>query len=242
MRQAYPSLRLVSKPDDHELIWEGILQPTRVNDELDAILDDLEHDRAVLIVGGELNEIRHHPACNIQHGDHRLSRFIAFPTREFTVRVTDGGDGSLPQTVILKPSIPETLHKHFLRDGVCAFAPWRYSRDEGIVSFVDHSLIWLFKWNVFSQTEPHEWIGSETPHEPKYLLANVKAMDLCWCGAAETFQHCCRLATGKAAFGELWLWLEVWFLQHNANLKRFDRIIRQFQMKTGTKSRTASAA
>ncbi len=240
MRRAYPSLRLVSQPQDPELVWEGILHPIRVADEFDAILDDVEHDRPVLVVEGALPEIRHHPLCEIKHGDHRLVQSIVFPTRSFTVRVTDRGDGSLPQTIILEPPIHESLHKHFLRGGVCAFAPWKYDRDEGIVSFVDHSLIWVLKWNVFSQTEPHEWIGSETPHEPKYLLETLSPNDLCWCGAAKTFQNCCRSATAYAAFGKPWLQLELWLHQHNSNPKRLDRIINKIQGMRGTMSFAAA--
>jgi hypothetical protein len=227
MRQAYPSLRLVSLEDDPELVWEGELRPLRFADELDAILDDLEHDRGVFIISGECYEIRHHPQCIIEHGEHSLSRSITLPTRSFVVRVTDRGDGSLPQTVILDPAIPDELRKHFLGDGICAFAPWRYSRDEGVVSFVDHSLIWLFKWNVFSQTEPHVWIGSEYDHEPNYLLNIVKPTDLCWCGSAKNFSACHRSVTAYDAFGIPWVHLEVWLVHHNSNPKRFESIISQ---------------
>jgi len=225
MRVAYPSLQIVSEPESASLIWEGRLQPIRFTDEFDAILDDLEHDRTVLIVPGEEHEIRHHPDCNVDHDGHWLTSQIDTPIRSFIVRVTDFNDGRLPQTKILEPAIPDDLRVHFLGDGICAFAPWKYPRDEGIVAFIDHSLLWLFKWNIFSQTEPNIWIGSEMDHDPKFLLSTIKPWEACYCGSIKTYENCHRVVNGTELYGDEWIFFDAWLSYHSSRPNRFDRIV-----------------
>jgi hypothetical protein len=227
MGMAYPSLRVVSEPDSALIVWEGTIQPIRYSDELDAILDDLEQDREVFIINGKDHEIRHHPNCELSHGTHRLASQIENLTRSFVVRVTDFNDGRLPQTEILEPLIPDELRVHFFADGICAFAPWKYPRDEAIVTFVDHSLIWLFKWTVYAET--HVWIGDETDHRPEYLLRTLRSADPCFCGSANDFEHCCRSLVGYAVYGKAWIALEAWLQRHNANLRRFENLVTPVQ-------------
>lgn len=238
MRRAYPSLGLCDPPEEGQLIWEGTLCPLRSVDELDAILDDLEHDRDIEIIAGEFSQIVHHSQCRADHVPHRLSPLITQPIQEFKIRIVDFGTDRLPEAKVLDTRIPSTKWQHLRGDsGICAYAPWTYPWRAGsssIVEFVDHSLIWLFKQIVYLQASV--WIGSETPHRAEYLLKTIGPTDKCACGSGENYEDCCRLRHGYQVYGEAWVFFEVWMATHKADRRRFEAVTRQLSKALSLKA------
>jgi hypothetical protein len=212
MRKAYPSLGLVNSDNEHELVWEGLLLPIRSTNDLSALLDDLENDRDIEINSGESSELVHHSKCELTHSHHRLISLIKHPIREFQIRVVDFGDDRQPQAMVINSPIPPELWKHGWRDsGVCAYAPWEYpwsDEKSSIVDFVDHVLIWLFKQNVYSQT--NVWLGSEISHRVDFLLRTLKPNDRCHCGADKQYKDCHRIVNGAELYGDYWIEFEKW--------------------------------
>ena len=204
MRRSYPSLRVVSTDDAGSLVWKGWLQPIRSAGELDALLDDLDNDRPVEIVRGELYELRHDRECRIVHAEHRLKSKIKEPIRLFRVRVEDFGDKRVPQARILEPPIPAHERRHTIGpDGICGFAPWKHPWNPDvsqIAEFVDHSLIWLFKQTVYSESK--HWLGSETPHSTEFLLKTIKPTEPCYCGSGKNYADCHRAANRNELYGD----------------------------------------
>jgi hypothetical protein len=219
----YPSLVLLPElnEDSSKLIWEGWVQPIRSIENLSAILDDIENDRAVIISDG--GNITHDPNCPIEHSEHRLLAKITSPTRLFKIKVEDFCSDRLPFASVLEPEITEELRRHtWGRNGICGFEPWKYPWDanaSSIVEFIDHCVIWLFKWNVFAQTS--EWIGSETPHDEKFLLNTISPNQTCYCGSGKKYASCHRRVNLISLFGELWIFFELWLKKHNSNTKKF---------------------
>ena len=225
MRRAYPSLRFISDEND-VLTWEGWVQPLLAINELDALLDDLEHDRDVIIDRGDACGIVHHTECKIEHGVHRLSHRITSPTRLFKIRIRDFQDGRLPRADVLEPKITENLRRHnWGSTGICAFAPWEYPWDletSQIIEFVDHSLIWLLKWNVFAQTD--KWLGRETSHDRRFLLNTIRPSQRCYCGLGKSYENCHRRLDGYELYRENWLFVEAWLERHNRDLKHLESL------------------
>lgn len=224
MRRSYPSLRVTSSEDTGSLVWKGWLQPIRSEDELDALLNDLDNDRPVEIVRGELYELRHDPECQIVHAEHKLRGKIKEPIRLFRVRVEDFGDKRVPQARVLEPPIPADERRHHLGpDGICGFAPWEHPWNPDvsqIVDFVDHSLIWLFKQTVYSQSK--HWLGSETPHNIEFLLKTIKPTDPCHCGSGTNYADCHRAANRTELYGDAPRFFEAWLSAYKSDLGRFE--------------------
>jgi SEC-C motif-containing protein len=224
MRRAYPSLRVVSSEDIGSLIWEGWLQAIRSTDELDALLDDLDNDRPVNIVRGELYELRHDRECQAIHAEHRLRSEIKEPIRLFRLRVEDFGDKRVPQARVLEPSIPRDERRHnFGPDGICGFAPWEHPWNPDvsqIVDSVDHSLIWLFKQTVYSQSK--HWLGSETPHSTEFLLRTIKPAEPCYCGSGKNYADCHRAVNRNELYGDARGFFEAWLSAYKLDLGRFE--------------------
>lgn len=224
MRRAYPSLRVVSSEDTGSLIWEGWLQAIRSTNELDALLDDLDNDRPVDIIRGELYEIRHDRECQVIHAEHRLRSGIRDPIRLFRVRVEDFGDRQVPQARVLEPPIPPDQRRHNIgHDGICGFAPWKHPWNPDvsqIVDFVDHSLIWLFKQTIYSQS--NHWLGTEMPHSTKFLIKTIKPTEPCHCGSGKNYSDCHRPVNARELYGNAWRFFEAWLSAYNANPGRFE--------------------
>ena len=224
MGRAYPSLRVVSSEDTASLIWEGWLQPVRSTNELDALLDDLDNNRPVDIVRGERYELRHDRDCKVIHVVHRLRSEIKRPIRLFRVRVEDFGDTRLPQARVLEPRIPTNERRHNIgRDGICGFAPWKHPWNPNvsqIVDFVDHSLIWLFKQTVYSESK--YWLGSETPHSTEFLLKTIKPTEPCYCGSGKNYADCHRAANRNELYGDARGFFEAWLSAYKSDLSRFE--------------------
>jgi hypothetical protein len=229
MRQAYPSLTVATGGRGISVVWEGWLQPLRGVEHLDSILDDLENDRVVEIVRGELYHIAHDTACTLPHGAHRLTPLLKAPVAMFRVRIEDYGDGRLPLARVLEPEIPLAHRRHHRGpDGICSFAPWEYPWDpeaSSMVEFTDHALIWLLKQTVFSQTK--EWLGSETAHDPAFLLRTIKAAEQCYCGSGRPYRTCHRISNGYELFGDAWIEFEAWIAVRDCEPTRIEAVAAQ---------------
>lgn len=224
MRRAYPSLRVISAEDFGSLVWDGWLQPIRSTDDLDALLDDLDHDRPVDIVRGELYELMHNPECQVVHAKHRLTSEIKEPIRSFRIRVEDFGDRRVPYARVLEPPIPKDERRHSIgADGICAFAPWEHPWDPDvsqIVDFVDHSLIWLFKQTVYSQSK--HWLGSEMQHRAEFLLKTIQPTQPCYCGSGKNYEDCHRAANRNEVYGDARALFEAWLSAYKSDFSRFE--------------------
>jgi len=218
----YPSLELLSEVngDNTTLLWEGWVQPIRSVENLSEILDDIENDRAVIISNG--GNITHDPNCLIEHSEHRLFAQLTTANRLFKIRVEDFCSNCMPFASVLDPEITEGLRKHtWGTNGICGFEPWKYPWDaktSSIVEFIDHCVIWLFRWNAFAQTS--EWIGSETPHDAKFLLNAIRPNQTCYCGSGNKYDSCHRRANLVSLYGNVWIFFELWLESHNSNIKR----------------------
>jgi hypothetical protein len=223
VQKNYPSLEFLSEvnEDSQNLRWEGWVQPIRSVENLSAILDDIENDRAVIISNG--GNITHDPNCQIEHSEHRLINKVTNVSRLFKISIEDFCSNHQPYARVLEPEITEGLRKHtWGTNGICGFEPWKYPWDantSSIVEFIDHCVIWLFKWNVFAETS--EWIGSETPHDEKFLLNTIQPNQSCYCGNGRKYANCHRIVNGASLFGDAWIFFEVWLQNHNSNIKRF---------------------
>lgn len=239
----YPSLEFLSEVngDNTTLLWEGWVQPIRSLENLSAILADIENDRAVIISNG--GNITHDPNCVIEHSEHRLLAQLTSATRLFKISVEDFCSNQMPFARVLEPEITEGLRKHtWGANGICGFEPWKYPWDantSSIVEFIDHCVIWLFKWNVFAQTT--EWLGSETPHDAKFLLNAVRPKESCYCGSGKKYEGCHRRDNLFSVFGETWIFFELWLERHNSNIKRFWIKLPKRKSKLYEQSRTKTA-
>jgi hypothetical protein len=244
MRRCYPSLGVIRSENTRSVIWDGWLQPMRSDDQLDALLDDFDNDRPVEIVRGELYELRHDQECRIAHGEHRLKSKIKEPIRLFKVRVEDFGDKRVPRARVLEPHIPTDERRHNIgADGICGFAPWEHPWDPDvsqIVDFVDHSLIWLFKQTIYSQSK--HWLGSETPHDTEFLLKTIKPTEPCYCGAGKNYADCHRGANRNELYGDARAFFEAWLSAYRSDFRRFELIsddIRRMRRSTNVRVKRA---
>lgn len=240
VKSEYPTLEFLSESRGEKiaLVWEGWVQPIRSVENLSAILDDIENNRAVSISDG--GNITHDENCLIEHSEHPLLNKLTNPTRLFKIRVEDYCSNRQPSAFVLEPEITEGLRKHtWGTNGICGFEPWKYPWDKNtssIVEFIDHSVIWLFKWNVFSQT--NEWLGSETSHDEEFLLDTIRPNQTCYCGSGEKYAECHRRKNLISVYGDLWIFLEFWLEKHNSNTKR---LMIKFPKKYYEQSRTKTA-
>jgi len=234
MRRAYPSLRFLEAANQDGLTWEGPLCPIRSVSDLNALLDDLENDTPVEITVGEFAEIVHHPDCVVPHNDHRLTSQVEHPVREFVVRIVDFGNDRQPEASVLDSPIPSERWKHRWGDeGVCAYAPWEHpwsAADSSIVDFVDHVLIWLFKQNIYAQTEV--WIGKETPHTTEFLFNTIKPVDRCYCGLDKIYENCHRIVHGYELHGDNWLIFEAWLSVQRSKPHRYEELVNRLPKRS----------
>src|SRR5690606_34361914 len=141
----------------------------------------------------------------------------------FKINVEDYCSNRQPSAFVLEPEITEGLRKHtWGKNGICGFEPWTYpwnANSSSIVEFIDHCIIWLFKWNVFAQTS--EWLGSETSHDEKFLLNTIRPNQTCYCRSGKEYANCHQLKNLISVYGDLWIFFELWLKKHNSNIKRF---------------------
>lgn len=234
MRRAYPSLLPTEHDEGARLTWEGMLCPLRSVAELDAILEDLENDRRVEIIGGEFAEIVHASNCQVSHGQHHLAPLLTEIVQNFRIRIVDFGTDQQPQAIVVESPLPVTKWRHRIGDdGICVYAPWEYpwqGESSSIVEFVDHSLIFLFKQVVYLQTGV--WLGRETPHDLEFLLTTISPTDRCSCGSVQTYEECCRPRHFINAA------LESWLRSYRLDGRRFERVVAAHPCRPNLPGRT----
>lgn len=199
----YPSLSFDGRQiiTGGETSWKGWVQPLSAdNKELEWILADIARDLPVQIINGE---IRHHPTCKRTHQKVRRIEKFKRPDQAFNVKITYDGSQKHPRAYVMEPEIPKNKRKHMFGDGaVCAYPPQRNIWDwqtNSVTDFTDHVMIWLVKWNFWSQTQL--WLGAETSHNKFALLSSIVASDQCWCGSG-TFYGDCHQAEDKLAMAK----------------------------------------
>jgi hypothetical protein len=92
MKTEYPGFNVAYEAGElgDVAVWRGVVQPGKELTSLSAVLQDLEAERPVRVVQGE---VMHHPDCKVAHSVHALSgRLIYWRTRfELEDRRTDFG-------------------------------------------------------------------------------------------------------------------------------------------------------
>ena len=203
MKTEYPDFRLTNEVGElgKIAVWRGLVQPVKQLEPLSCILDDIEAERPVRIVYGE---ILHHPACEVAHSTHPLTKRLLYWKIQFELQVQyDGGPGD-PRCWVITPPIPPNQRRHIWPDGsVCPFMSgdaWDADQND-VVDFMGHVSIWLLKWTAFSQTGI--WLGREHQGTPDYHLNVLQPDDPCWCRSGRLYGKCHRRSdldvAGKAA-------------------------------------------
>jgi hypothetical protein len=169
--------------------WTGTVQPIKTTSGLFELLDDLENDRDVYIVG---DEIRHLPGCGHTHCRHSWMDKLKDLNATFQLEIVYRGNETFPRCSVVSPAIPREKGMHMWADGsICAFLPakdvWNWSRDT-VADLMPDWLVWLVKWMVYNQSGV--WIGAQHQFSPYYHLQILKSKDLCWCGSGQQYRHC----------------------------------------------------
>lgn len=169
--------------------WVGLVQPIQTTSGLFELLDDLDQDRGVLIVG---TEVRHNPKCDCAHRHESWMDKVQNVTTSFQLEISYGGGEAFPRAWVTNPVIPLEKRMHMWADGsICAFLPsrdvWKWSRDT-VADLMPDWLVWLVKWMVYN--ESGVWIGAQHQFSPYYHLQILKGKDLCWCGSGQQYRHC----------------------------------------------------
>ncbi len=199
MKTEYPDFKLEAGELGKLAVWRGGLQPVKQLTSLSALLEDLEAERPVRVVRGE---VIHHPNCRLPHSVHPLAKRLIYWRTQFELRVQyDGGRGD-PRCWVVSPPIPLDKQRHVWPDGsICPFMSadaWDPDRDD-VVDFLGHAAIWLLKWNAFSQTGV--WLGREHQGTPDYHLNVLKPEDSCWCRSGRRYGSCHRASDQRMARG-----------------------------------------
>jgi hypothetical protein len=195
MQARYPmlSFEVIDRNGTRVAAWEGWLTPVRNASEVNAILSDLDADMRVLISDDD-GTVLHDPTCTLLHPEHPALVRLKRPDRSFKVRIEYAGGPGHPKAYLLDPAIISANRRHIMGERrICAYPPWqdvwKHGRDS-ITDFTDHILVWLFKWNMWVESD--HWPGSEMRHEPLFLFTEIKPEMQCWCGTGQPYAACCR--------------------------------------------------
>jgi hypothetical protein len=192
MKTDYPGFNLVHEAGafGDVAVWRGLVRPVRQLTSISALLADIEAERPVRVVEGE---IVHHPNCEVTHAAHQLSKRLIYWRTPFELLVKYDGGVADPRCWVVTPPIPFDKRKHVWPDGsICAFLSsegWDPDHDD-VVDFMGHAAIWVFKWNIYNQTDV--WLGREHQGTPDYHLRTLAADDSCWCRSGRRYAYCHR--------------------------------------------------
>lgn len=192
MKTEYPDFGLAYEVGEfgNIAVWRGVVQPTKQLVSLSSTLEDIEAERPVRVVNGE---ILHHAECDVDHSVHPLAKRLIYWKTKFELRVQYDGGRSDPRCWVITPPIPPDQRRHIWPDGtICPFMSgdaWDADRDD-VVDFMGHAAIWLLKWTAFSQTGV--WLGREHQGTPDYHLRVLKPDDNCWCRSGRRYGGCHR--------------------------------------------------
>ncbi len=169
--------------------WTGGVQPIKTVDGNFELLDDLCHDRDVMVAG---DEVQHIPFCTSDHCRHDWMNKLEDLRVLFQIEVRYDGSRALPRCWVLSPRILKRRHM-WADNAICAFlasdGTWIW-HNHTVADFIPHALIWLVKWTVYDQAG--EWIGAEHDNSPGYHIETVRPKALCWCGSGEQYRKCHR--------------------------------------------------
>ncbi|MGB7923075.1 MAG: hypothetical protein WCF57_07510 [Pyrinomonadaceae bacterium] len=195
MREYFPHFSLSGLPigTGPTAVWKGWVQPIRSTDHLEELLDDLMHERPVIMKAGGI--IEHNPDCAAEHCRHEWMEKVSNPFVEYKLEVQYDGGETHPSAYVRDPVVPYLKRrKHHYTDGsLCAypswFDMWRWDRDT-VVQFMLHATEWLVKWTVWEQTSV--WLGPEKDHNPGQLLREIHPEQQCHCRSGRKYGLCCR--------------------------------------------------
>lgn len=190
MRQFYPQFSLSGSPigTGDCAVWKGWVQPIQEDLHLEALLDDLFYDRPVEVFRG--GEVRHAAKCKARHRDHDWMEDVCDPFIRYKLEVRYSGTQRHPRAFVREPILLSPRHM-WGDDAICGYAAWEniWSWDKHtVVDFMDHALVWLVKTTVWTQAKV--WIGSERPHDLRFLLASIRLNEQCRCGSGEPYGTC----------------------------------------------------
>lgn len=195
MREYFPDFSLTGLPlgTGPVAVWKGRVRPFRSAERMEEVLDDIYHERAVMMRAG--GSIEHRPDCAAAHCHHDWMEKLSNPFVDFKLEIHYAGRESHPRAFIRDPAVPFfKRQKHHLSDGaLCAYPPWQgvwqWERDT-VVNFMSHVVEWLVKWMVWEQA--CIWIGPEMGHDRNFLLREIRPDQECHCGSGKQYRLCHR--------------------------------------------------
>ena len=195
MGEYFPQFSLAGLPlgTGPTAVWKGWVQPIRSTDHLEELLDDLFHERPVVMKAGGI--IEHDPNCSAVHCRHAWMGKVSNPFVQYKLEVQYAGGEAHPVAYVRDPAVPRSKWwKHHYDDGsLCAYPSWldiwRSDRDT-VLQFMLHVLEWLVKWTVSEQADV--WPGREQGHDPGVLLREIRPEQQCHCRSGKKYGRCCR--------------------------------------------------
>lgn len=192
--------------------WRLVMDPIPAACNLPFILDDLIADRTVDI--GKRGSIRRAAGSYNVALDDITPRLHALriPRRPYLVELAlptsvNGPVGPVhPRAHVIVPDISlrsYPSHPHLNSDGkgdswACPLSPsetpWEWARG-ATWDYLASVAIWILKTEVWARTgggisSNGVWIGSSMPHDPNYVLSNVRLHDPCRCGQGDSYLNC----------------------------------------------------
>lgn len=195
MAEYFPDFSLSGSPigTGPEAVWKGTVQPIRGTENLIELLDDLYHERPVMMWAGGI--IDHRPDCAAEHCRHEWMMKVSNPFADYKLEVRYGGGEAHPRAYVRHPVVPllERRKHHFEDGALCAYPAWhdvwRWDRDT-VVNFMSHVVEWLVKWMVWKQSRV--WLGAEKGHAPSMLLREIRPDRQCHCNSGKQYGVCHR--------------------------------------------------
>lgn len=195
MKEYFPEFSLSGLPigTGPVAVWKGRVQPIRSTEHLEELLDDIYHERPVIMQASGI--IEHSPSCVADHCHHLWMERVSNPFVEFKLEVRYGGGETHPTAFVRDPIVPYfKRRKHHFNDGaLCAYPAWydawRWDRDT-VVQFMAHAMEWLVKWTAWEQADV--WLGPEKDHDCGLLLREIHPEQQCHCRSGKKYGLCHR--------------------------------------------------
>lgn len=195
MRAYFPEFSLSGSPigTGPVAVWKGWVQPLQSAEDVEKVLDDIYHERPVMMRAGGV--VEHRPDCLIEHCRHGWMERVTTPSVKYKLEVQYDGGKAHPRAYVRSPAVPffERRKHHFNDGALCAYPPWlglwQWQRDT-VVNFMSHAVEWLVKWTVWRQAGV--WLGPEMGHEPCFLLREIRPDQECHCGSGNQYGLCHR--------------------------------------------------
>lgn len=195
MKEYFPQFSLSGLPigTGPTAVWKGWVQPLRSIERLEEVLDDIFHERPVVMKAGGI--IEHHSNCAAEHCRHEWMEKVLNPFVEYKLEVRYGGGKTHPSAYVRDPVVPYfKRQKHHYNDGsLCAYPAWLdiwQSDRDTVVQFMAHAVEWLVKWTIWEQVGV--WLGAEKDHDQGHLLREIHPEQQCHCRSGRKYGLCCR--------------------------------------------------